>query len=74
MSFCAEHMPVPAALLIMTGVIVIEMLAHYCVFAELYGLTVDRLCQRALGKGGGLTADKDDRTKVAHQRSPIRLF
>lgn len=61
MSFCAEHMPVPAALLIMTGVIVIEMLAQNCVSAELYGLTVDHLCQRALGKGGGLTADKDDR-------------
>lgn len=43
MSFCAEHMLVPAALLIMTGVIVIEMLAHYCVLAELYGLTVDHL-------------------------------
>lgn len=54
MSFCAEHMPMfPAALLIMTGVIVIELLSHCCVRAELYGLTVVHLCERALGKGRG---------------------
>lgn len=74
MSFCAEHMLMfPAALLITTGVIVIELLSHWCVRAGLHGLTAVHLCQRALGQG--VAADTEDReTKGAHQRAPIRLF
>lgn len=74
LSACAEQMPiVPAAPLIMTGIIVIEMLSHCCAHAELHGLTGARLFQRALGRG--VTADRKDRTTTAaHQRAPIRLF
>lgn len=74
MSFCAEHMLMfPAALLITTGVIVIELLSRRCVRAGLHGLTAVHLCQRASGQG--VAADTEDReTKGAHQRAPIRLF
>lgn len=71
LSACAEQMLiVPAAALIMTGIIVIELLSHCCARAELHGLTRSLLFQTALGRG--VTADRKDR--ATHQRAPIRLF
>lgn len=53
LSSCAEQMPMfPAASLIMTGIIVIELLSHCCACAELHSLTAARICQRALGRPG----------------------
>lgn len=48
---CAEQMPMfPAASLIMTGIVVIELLSHCCACAELHSLTGACFCQRALGR------------------------
>lgn len=48
---CAEQMPMfPAASLIMTGIVVIELLSHCCACAELHSLTGAFFCQRALGR------------------------
>lgn len=74
LSVCAEQMPMfPAAPLIMTGIIVIELLSHCFAHAELHRPTAVRLRQSALGRG--LTADRKDREMAeSRQRAPIKLF
>lgn len=65
---CAEQMPMfPAASLIMTGIVVIELLSHCCACAELHSLTGACFCQRALGRRVAV-----DGKRLSNHSSPLK--